>query len=243
MNKYISHSIALAASTVFFATASAAITIEKPPVIDREAALNPAYKTAQEIINERGFQREAGANDDSAGTRNGYLNNPTRPSTGGAPNASIAAINCQHAAYKALCAEIDKKINDALEMSSGGGSNPTYEWVDVYSHSTGVNSYTIPAAIVAKASNYQFTIGGDTFTNNLGFTKTFPRSASGKVYCGNWSWSGSATGTFRSDGVISIPQKTVSYRKPFRQSQDCRTKTDYATIDVRITKIRAYVAQ
>lgn len=131
VKKYISQSIALAVSTVFFATAAAAITIEKPPVIDRESALNPSYKSAQEIINDRGFQREAGANDDSAGTRNGYLNNPTRPSTGGAPNVSIAAINCKHAAYKTLCAEIDAKIKAALGSGSGGNENAG-GWKTIY---------------------------------------------------------------------------------------------------------------
>lgn len=152
MNTYLTQAISLSISAIVMGTAAASITIEKPPTIDRESALNPNYRTAQEIINNRGFDREAGQNDDSAGTRNGYLNNPTRPTIGSKPNDSIAAINCQHTAYKALCDEISGKIKDAID---GSGLNDQKGWVTLY-NGTGTTTVHSPKEYVSYRLWYKY---------------------------------------------------------------------------------------
>ncbi len=165
----------------------------------------------------------------------------TRPNLGSGnqkPDNSLKPINCTHPAYKTLCAEIKKSVGN-------GGSAPsaTYKWVTVYSNSTGTSSYNIPSSIRSKATNYQFTVDGQTFSNPLGFSKTFPKGDSGRNYCGSWQWSTVISGYFPTNGQIRLPGKWVSYTVPRRQSGDCRSSHRKYEVKLKITRIRAYVKQ
>ncbi|ELP5729261.1 hypothetical protein QTV44_002527 [Vibrio vulnificus] len=250
MNKYIGQSIALTVSTALFATAVMATNIEKPPVIDRESAVKPSYQSAQEIINSRGFQREAGANDDSAGTRNGYQNNPTRPSTGGTPNSSIAAINCQHAAYKVLCDEIDKKINDAIDLNSGG-EQVEPKWNVIYD-GAGTNSISVPQTYQNYKIFFSYKANGAPKTHSMsgvhGTSAGVSTSKSASDSCGaNGSTGSGKTATATASIYTTVDEsftigssRTVTARTG-TSSNYCNEGIATATIEnLKITRFEAF---
>lgn len=168
--------IALMLSALLIGSAQAATNTTgslTTPQITRQSAENKTYQAATEVITSQQFTRQAGLNDDSAGTRTGYQAAPSLASTSiiQAPSATTATINCDNAAYASLCTEIDKKISDAINAAPAPAPETQAPgWHDVeltmttttYTSRKNVRQYY--SSVFELSASCTIVLNGSTFT-------------------------------------------------------------------------------
>ncbi|MGD8116890.1 hypothetical protein [Vibrio sp. TRT 29B02] len=209
-------------------------TIQKRPKQNSEFA---DYSTVRDkVYTPRAFVNH----DDSVQKRD----SGTRPDLGNGlqkPDNSLKPINCEHPAYKTLCAEIKKAVGNG--GSVGGGEPPkSYYWKTLYSNSTGTTAYTIPSAYVKVMTNATITFGSSVVTSPIGYQRAFTITKYDSPYsCGTYPYSATIYGTAEANGRITAPDKTVHYESARRSRGDCRSTSKTGTITARIMKVAVYI--